>query len=288
MHLHKITLLALVFLIPQLSAAQHINVPLDDQRVAKIYTETIGQGEPVIIFHRASAGYLEPIFQKNPGWQRIYIDPPAVGNSSSDAWIYNADVALEVMLKTIEILIPGQQFAVAGFSYFGYMSMGVIKNMPGKVKGALLTCPVTIPQMNERNLAVSDYKLTDSAFYQALRPEEAALINGFVVQTEETYQVARHQRRNDVLLNVEFWNRIKENSYHFSFSTDSIIHQGPSLIFLGLQDPVVGYLDGLALARNFPRGSIVALDLASHSLPYEQNEIFSLLVSHWLERLKQE
>lgn len=282
----KIIILAIFSLISFNSTSQIIRVALDDQRVTQIFTETMGEGEPVIIFHRASAGYLEPIFEAHPGWKRIYIDPPGVGKSSSDPWINNADQALGVLIKAIETLLPEERFIISGFSYFGYMAMGVIKNMPGRVKGALLTCPVTEPDFSQRDLSVSPFRYTDSTFYKSLHPDERAVFDGFVYQTQGTYNIARNQRRKDVLLDVGFWNRIKENAYNFSFSLDSISHQGPSLIFLGLQDPVVGYKDGLSLAKNFPRGSIVVLDLASHSLPYEQNEAFTLHVSSWLERLK--
>ncbi|MFO7977164.1 MAG: alpha/beta hydrolase [Bacteroidales bacterium] len=286
MSLKKILILALFVLFSLESICQIVNVALDDQRVARIYTEIIGEGEPIVIFHRASAGYLEPIFESQTGWKRIYIDPPGVGKSSSDTWIINADVALQVMIRTIQTILPEKQFSIAGFSYFGYMSMGVIKTMPDKVKGTLLTCPVTIPDFNKRDLSVSNYRYTDSTFYATLQPGERALFDGFVYQTETTYKIARDQRRHDVLLDVDFWNTIKQNAYHFSFPVDNITHQGPSLIFLGLQDNVVGFKDGLSLASIFPRGSIVAMDLASHSLPFEQNEAFTLLVTHWLKRIK--
>ncbi len=286
MSFKKIIILSLFVLFALKSTGQVIKVALDDQRVASIYAEIIGEGAPVVIFHRASAGYLEPIFENQTGWKRIYIDPPGVGNSSSDPWITNADVALEVLLKAIDKLVPEERFSLSGFSYFGYMAMGVVKYMPERINGVLLTCPVTEPDFPKRDLSVSGYRYTDSTFYASLPPAERELYDGFVYQTEKTFNIARNQRRNDVLLDVDFWNRIKKNAYHFSFPVDDMIHQGPSLIFLGLQDHVVGYKDGLSLASNFPRGSIAVLDLASHSLPFEQNETFTLLVTDWLNRIK--
>lgn len=49
---------------------------------AHIYYEEIGKGKPIIMIHgftpdhRLMSGCMEPIFQDNSDWRRIYLDLP--------------------------------------------------------------------------------------------------------------------------------------------------------------------------------------------------------------------
>jgi pimeloyl-ACP methyl ester carboxylesterase len=93
----------------------------------------LGKGFPIIILHglsidhRAMAGPLEPVFKDREGWKRIYLDLPGMGETPGLDWITNQEQVLDIVLHFIESVIPGQRFAVAGYSYGGYLARGVIR-----------------------------------------------------------------------------------------------------------------------------------------------------------------
>ncbi len=275
-------LIKTVFLYHCECMCQTVSVALDSQRSATIYYEEIGQGRPVIILHRAMSGYLEPIFSEMDDWKRFYIDPPGIGKSSADNWIRNADDCLDILCLTIDDLLPDQSYLLIGFSYFGYMAKGILFKNIEKIDGMLLVCPVVVPLFNQRQLPAQTRTYVDTAFYNNVDDEIKTLIDPLVVKTPESLNAILKYKRDDVLMNIDFWNRIKNTGYSFSFTFDSLRFNKPSLLLLGLQDNVVGYLDGLSISNILTGASIAVLDLASHSLPYEQNELFNLHVKTWL------
>lgn len=268
------------------SFCQTIQVSLGGQRSAEVYYEEKGQGRPVVILHRATSGYLEPIFEETDGWRRIYIDPPGIGKSSADDWVSNADDCLEIIYAAIQNILPHESFSLIGFSYFGYMARGIMALNPQRVDGMALICPVVVPQFEKRTLPASHELFIDSHFYENLDPGQKELLEPLVVRTPKSLEAVLRYKRNDVLLNAEFWNRVKQNGYSFSTSPDSLSFSKPSLILLGLQDQVVGYFDALALSGSMPRASIVVLDYAGHSLPFEQYVFLNLHLKEWLSRVK--
>lgn len=281
------SILTLAFsVIIQSGYSQSIQVNVSNGKNAEIFFETIGKGRPIVILHRSSSGYLEPIFNEQDGWRRIYIDPPGIGKSSADEWVSNADDCLEILSAAIQKILPEESFSVIGFSYFGYMARGIVSKNCERVDGMVLICPVVVPSFQERTLPTKIDSYVDSTFYNGLDESKKQLLEMMVVKTPSSLETIERYKRNDVLMNVDFWNRIKQNGYSFSHDIDSFTFSNPSLILLGLQDDVVGYEDALTLSRVMPRASIVALDYASHSLPFEQNNLLKLHLNDWLSRLK--
>ena len=265
-----------------------IKVKLDDNRSADIYYEITGEGEPIVILHRASSGYLEPIFKDLKRWQRIYIDPPGIGKSSADEWISNSDDCLEIILNTIDQLLPEKKILIAGFSYFGYLARGVIAEREKLINGALLICPVIYPNYSERTIPQKLYANIDSVFFNSLNESEKKLIEGFASINNESFYTAKNYTRNDVMLNQEFWEKIKKNNYSLSFDPDEKINlfEKPSLIFAGQQDNVVGYEDLSKLFPVFRNTSFIISDYASHNLPFEQFNLLKFHINQWLTKIK--
>ncbi len=97
--------------------------------------EIIGDGKPIIMLHgysidhRLMTGCMEPILSVKDNYKRIYIDLPGMGKSESAEWITNSDVMLEIVIDLIERIIPNENFLLAGESYGGYLSRGIIYKM---------------------------------------------------------------------------------------------------------------------------------------------------------------
>jgi len=268
--------------------ADILDINLGNGKTTHLYYEVKGEGQPFIIYNTSTQGYFEAIFETRPGYKRIYIDPPGIGESGSDDWIMNADDCLQVVLEAIDRLVKKQKFLVAGFSYFGYQARGIALKRKESIKGMILICPVIIPEFIDRNRTIFELSYIDSSFINNLDKDDKETVSSLVIQNRLSFETVKKYSRNEVKMNAEFWQKIKTNNYAFSFDPDEKISSfnKPVLVFVGLQDNIVGFKDAVKLFDNYHRLSFVALDYASHDLPFEQNIIFSNHVSHWLDQLK--
>lgn len=257
--------------------------------------EVFGEGKPVIIIHgysvdhRLMTGCLEPIFRNKKGYKRIYVDLPGMGKSESADWITNSDVMLDIMVEFINKVIPNESFLLAGQSYGGYISRGIIYKMASRVEGVLLICPAIIADYKKRKVPEHVVLVKDEKLLSTLTAEEAEDFNSMAVsQSEEIYDRYKKEIISGIKLgNEEFLRNLKQTGYEFSFEVDKLDEkfQKPSLIITGRQDDCVGYRDAWDILENFPRASFAVLDVAGHNLHLEQEEIFNTLVNEWLIRV---
>ncbi|QUH20924.1 alpha/beta fold hydrolase [Alkaliphilus sp. B6464] len=257
--------------------------------------EVIGDGKPIIMLHgyspdhRLMTGCMEPIFSVKDNYKRIYIDLPGMGKSESAEWITNSDVMLEIVIDFIERIIPNENFLLAGESYGGYLSRGIIYKMADKVDGVLLICPVIIANNKKRNVPEHVVLVKDNILLSELIPEDAENFNSMaVVQNNIIYERYKNEIISGVkIADIRFLESLKENGYEFSFDVDNINKKfdKPTLILLGKQDSSVGYKDAWNILDNFPRATFSVLDKAGHNLQIEQEELFNSLVNEWLIRV---
>ena len=285
LHFILITGLILFFIVPGMAQGQTLTLDMGKGRQATIFYESHGEGFPVVSLHRASEGYLEPIFSTRHGFKRIYIDPPGIGNSGSEAWIKTADACYEVIDQAIRNILPSGRFAIGGFSYFGYMARAVAEAHPERINGLLMMCPVVRPDYASRSLPDRIRTYTDSAFYKSLSIEEQRRLDGLVIKNEASYRAITQYRDTTVIMDRDFWNRIRQNNYALSHLGPPGGIDAPVLLLLGKQDKVVGYKDALAIIERYPSISVVLADYASHALPYEQYSLLKEHVNLWLDRI---
>lgn len=257
--------------------------------------DIIGNGKPIIMLHGYAAdhilmtGCMEPIFNKNNNYKRIYMDLPGMGKSDSAEWIKNADNMLEIIIEFINYVVPNENFLLAGESYGGYLSRGVIYKMAERVDGLLLICPVIIPDNKKREVPQHMVLLKNKELLSKLTSEEEKdFDSNFILQTTKNYE--RYQKEIKSGLNIankKFVARYQKNGYEFSFDVDKINqkYNKPTLLLLGKQDSCVGYKDAWRILDNFPRASFTVLDQAGHNLQIEQEDLFISLVKNWLLRI---
>ena len=278
--------LLLLVCIPGLSQGKTITLHMGKDKQAAVYYESHGEGSPVVILHRASAGYLEPIFSEKDDFRRIYVDPPGIGNSGSEDWIQTADDCFEIIDQAIRHILPDGQYAIGGFSYFGYMARAVAEAHPSRINGLLMMCPVTQPDHAKRSLPDHIREYTDSAFYQSLSRAQHDRLARLVIKNADSYEAITQYLDTTVTMDRIFWDRIKRNNYAISHLSQPTVVDAPVLLLLGLQDQVVGYRDAWSLIEIYPAVSVVLADYASHSLPYEQYGLLRQNVHLWLERIR--
>ncbi|MBL4930382.1 alpha/beta fold hydrolase [Clostridium paridis] len=254
--------------------------------------EIIGEGKPILMIHgygvdhRIMTGCMEPIFSEKENYKRIYLDLPGMGKSKCAEWIINSDSMLEIVMEFINKIIPNENFLVAGESYGGYITRGLVYKMPERIERVLLICPVILPKYSDRNVSEHIVLVKDEQVLSKLTTEEASSFNdSTVVQSERIYERYKKEIISGVeLANEEFIERFIKTGYSFTFEVDKLDKKfdKPALILLGRQDDCVGYKDAWNILDNYPRATFAVLDKAGHNLQIEQEELFNVLVKKWL------
>ncbi|ANX11632.1 2-hydroxy-6-oxo-6-phenylhexa-2,4-dienoate hydrolase [Fictibacillus arsenicus] len=258
---------------------------------ANIYYEEIGSGMPILMIHgfspdlRLMKGCMEPIFQERDGYRRIYIDLPGMGQTKDYDTIQNSDGMLEAVIQFIETILPNEAFLIAGESYGGYITRGVIAKMPERVMGAAFICPMIIPDKNIRTLPEHANIEIDEEFLATLTEEEREDFKGIHVKLDE-YTWRRYNEEVVVGMKIAdsaFLEKISQ-AYGFTFQIDQEVFQKPSVFLAGRQDHITGFKDVYDLLDKYPRATFSILDSAGHNLQIEQNKLINVHITDWLER----
>ena len=269
-------------------------MPYCQVRQANIYYEDLGEGTPILMIHgytpdhRLMSGCMEPVFTKKEGWRRIYLDLPGMGLTKEYSEISSSDEMLNAVLEFIQVVLPNQDYVLAGESYGGYLARGLIKKKPEQILGAACICPVIVPLLKDREVEPHNILRTDERFLESLsKEEEADFRTNNIVLNEYTWSRYNKEILSGCKIGDEnFLNKLKKE-YRFSFEIDQADFSKPSLFLLGKQDSSVGYKDALSLMDRYSRGTFAVLDTAGHNLQIEQPELFNSLVNEWLDRVEE-
>jgi pimeloyl-ACP methyl ester carboxylesterase len=255
-----------------------------------VHYKTVGQGKPFFTIsgipsdHRIILSWLEPIFDKRPGWQRFYFDLPGTGQTPGEG-ITTIDQVLEVVCDFIDTVIPGQPFTLLGLSVGGYLARGVVYRKAALVEGLCLVVP-WLREQEEQTLPSPIALARDPEAMAQLTPDEAEKVEGLaVVQTQEIVDwyrevvVPARQGSKGIL--------IEKTSYSFDLDELSEPFEKPALILMGRQDSHVGYRDGWDILELYPRATFAVLDRAGHALGVEQVGLFQTLIHEWLDRVEE-
>ncbi|RLQ92326.1 alpha/beta fold hydrolase [Falsibacillus albus] len=260
---------------------------------ANIYYEDYGSGTPIVMIHgftpdhRLMKGCMEPVFQEFDGYRRLYIDLPGMGRTKDYEQIRNTDGMLKAVIQFINAMLPNQPFLIAGESYGGYLTRGVIAKMPDRILGAAFICPMVIPNHIDRTLPKQAHLHVDPEFVATLTKEEAEEFGSMHVVMDE-YNWKRFNEEiiaGMKLADGEFLEKLSRN-YGFSFDIDQAEFPEPSLFLVGRQDHITGYHDVYELLEKYPRATFSTLDLAGHNLQIEQPDLFNAHIEDWLQRVK--
>jgi len=262
----------------------------------QVHYETRGQGRPLILLHgfgsdhRQMVGCMEPGLAHRPGWQRIYLDLPGMGKTPGEDWITNSDHMLDVICDFIDQVLPGQRFAIGGYSYGGYLARGVLYRKREMVDGLLLACPM-IKDIGERELPPQEVRVSDPELMARLTEEQQEEFEWVSVQNQQIWKRIQEEMNPGFLLgNEPFLTKLHEEGYPFSFDVEEAMvgpFNMPTLIVAGRQDWVVGYRDAWQILEKYPRATFAVLDRAGHNLPIAQQRLFDALVDEWLDRVEE-
>ena len=255
-----------------------------------IYYEEYGEGKPVLcihgshIDHRIMVDTLEPVFLHEHGYRRIYIDLPGMGKTPSAQWIKNSDNMLEILIEFINTVIGEENFLLAGSSYGGYLSLGIIHEMNERIDGVLLLCPMVDPSEDEQENLPKRQILS--------KPKQLDFIDagsGYmdmaVIVTQKLYEKWQNIIQPAIgAADMEFLTNHLDMWYSpgFQEAASKVIFEKPSCIITGRQDHLVGYKIAYELVERFPRATFSVLDCAGHFL--ERESLIKEMIKDWINR----
>ncbi|MFI5413388.1 MAG: alpha/beta fold hydrolase [Candidatus Lutacidiplasmatales archaeon] len=239
-----------------------------DLRGISIHYETRGQGRPVLLLHASPSdharamAHLEPAFRSRKGWRRIYPDLPGHGKTPGAGRIRDMDDYLGVLLEFVDDVFGRGRFALGGISFGAYLALGIARKRASRIDGILLS----VPEVDHS--PIEERRDRDFGTPSIQTPPHLAV--GLPEYTEETAWLESLPFRN---VSVPLYHSPKP-------------FPAPALLLFGRQDAPFRYRKYWRLLPDFPRATYAVLDGAGHTLWSDRNELASLLVRDWLDRVE--
>jgi pimeloyl-ACP methyl ester carboxylesterase len=266
---------------------------VDIQGIPVAY-ETRGEGAPILLIHGWSADHrymvadLEPVFETRPGWRRTYLDLPGHGETPAPERLGTQAQMLSILHGFIDARMPDGRFAAAGNSYGGYLTLGLARTIPDRLRGMALLAPDVPAPDGTRDLPEPVTLMPDPSIFTDLEPDEEWIPEALVVHDPRMLaEIRAHDMPAYRSCDRGFLERLERN-YVFEGSAGrrGPAFEGPSLIITGRQDARVGYRGAWSLLDEFPRATYAVVDLAGHHLGrIERPELFGAMVADWLDRV---
>lgn len=251
-----------------------------------------GDGTPLILIHGFGVDHrimlpLDGVLSEGP-WRRIYVDLPWA-RGATDTGERTPRAVADSVLHELRDHIGDEPFAVIGNSFGAMVARHLAYSLPSQCLGLATLAGVfqmdrslrTVPQ---RQVVVENDEALDRA--GEARDEFAEMA---VVQSAENAEAFVHsvlpglrEAKQDVL------DRLSD-TYGDAYAPEDSIggpFLSPALHVFGRQDHIVGFEDGLAMRRHYPRGSFVVLDTAGHNVHLEQPDVVRALLREWLSRVR--
>ena len=256
--------------------------------------ESRGAGIPLVLIHgwqgdhRYMAADLEPVFADDHRWRRVYVDLPGHGQTPAPQWLESQAQVLSVLIDVIQAIVGDAPLAIAGNSYGGYLTLGLVRAIPERLLGAALLVPDLPAPDGSRDTPTHLTIVEDQAAFADLAADEEWIPDRLVEQSRRgVLEIREHDMPAIRIADQSSLTRLDAN-YQLPEHLAAIgpPFTRPSLILTGRQDAAVGYEAAWGLRDEFPRATLATLDLAGHWLGrVERPDIFRALIRDWLERM---
>lgn len=226
---------------------------------------------------------LEPTLSSTDGWARLYIDLPGTGMSRAGE--PHSDVVLEQVVETLDDRLGERRFAVAGWSYGGYLTAGLIRRLSDRVRGAMMICAGFKVRPADRDLTGA----LDSTPEPEWLTEVPAYLHSHLRhavghQTSEVgVRIAAALSANGPT-DESYLAALRGDGFTLSDEDAPTKLDAPVCLLAGRRDRVAGYRDPCRGLAYLPQADYTVLASAGHYLAVEEPESFTALVHGWLRR----
>ncbi|MBN2657746.1 MAG: alpha/beta hydrolase [Spirochaetales bacterium] len=263
---------------------------------ADIYYEEFGEGIPLLflhgyhIDHKCFSCPVEERMGGLDGFRRIYPDLPGMGLTELKRPVDSTEELFSLLMAFIDRITEGKPFALAGYSYGGYVARGVLRARYRKIRGMFLLCPVIVPDRRSRILPDFHVLEKDFDFLESLALEDREIFGeSCVIQNEEVFRKFKKEIAEPFLLaDRTMLKNLQRQAYAFEEPVDNLNlnFEGPVHFLAGRQDSIVGYEDIYSIFNDYPKGELSVLNGAGHNLQIEREEEFGRLLKQWAEKVR--
>ncbi len=260
----------------------------------RIFAEELGSGTPVMIMHGGGLDHrhmqdaLEPVFERAPGWRRVYIDLPGHGQSVAGENIRSQDDVLILISEFVDAVFNDEKCALIGESRGSYHAIGLAHIRPDDFLGMMLIVAggmnvETAEQLPpHQTIVTAPEEVTKNASAEAL-----SRFHRLVIQRPDILErIERTKVPAAQLVDQGLADRIREYfTFGFDLSKPTNQFEQPCLFVNGRQDAMAGYRDMMDAIELYPHATLAVLDRAGHSLSWEQVDVFEALTLEWLDRM---
>lgn len=241
----------------------------------KLFYKEEGEGAPLLILHgfpvdhRSLYYTIETAMQKTTkSYRRVYLDLPGMGKSDAPTKFINADKVLEIVTQFAKFMFQNQPFSVIGFSYGGYLALGMAKKEPEMLSNIILMAPMIFSDPDKRNLpirhmhTIEEFEVKNENVFETYKNRAANI-------TEEGYQRYLKEIYMGLIAGKRLFLKLYENRGH-GFTFEDELFDEPifinTLMLLGWEDDVSGYADLLVHEDVFLMHELVMIEHAGHNM----------------------
>lgn len=262
---------------------------------AAVHYEERGTGIPLIFIHGYHIDHkcfflpVEKFLGNSAVFRRIYPDLPGMGRTRLKEPVSSTDEISDILIDFIDRIASGGPFAVATYSYGGYLARALLRERREKLLGFFHLCPVIIPDRKKRMLPEFHVFQRDEEFFDSLSDEKQEFFTESVVfQNRETYERLEKEIWEPLqLADRKMLKNLQRSAYGFARPVDHLkdVFEGPVQFLAGKQDSVVGYEDILSIFGDYPAGELSVIDRAGHNLMIDQPGKFEGYFKRWLGKV---
>lgn len=222
--------------------------------------------EPAFVGRRAGEG--------SNSVARLYVDLPGTGRSPAVA--PTSDAVLDAVVATIDDLVGTGPFSVAGWSYGGYLALGLLRRLPQRVASALLVSTGTKIRPEDRDLSGTLASAEEPGW---LGPVPRHL-HDHVRQAvgRQTGQVAARVAElvaGNAPTDRTFLDRLRTEGFRLADEDVPNASDRPIVMLAGRRDRVAGFRNLVGALEGFPRADLLLSATAGHYLPLEEPDLLA-------------
>ncbi len=230
---------------------------------------------------------FEPVFPREAGWARIYLDLPGSGGSPPGEPASDAVLA-DVIATVDDLLGKDERFLIAGWSYGGYLAAAVARRLPERAAGLLMVCSGFKIRPADRDLGGVLAARPEPGWLAGVPPHLHEYLSAAVgCQTAAAAgRVAAVLAANGPV-DEAYFGVLRSDGFALSDEGPPAVYERPAVFVCGRRDRVAGYRGVYENLGHFPDADYVLAAAAGHFLPVEQPDLLAGAVRSWLRRYGQ-
>ena len=231
------------------------------------------------------AAACEPALAES-GWRRIYLDLPGTGQSPAVA--ATSDAVASAVAERLPDLAGGEQVALAGCSYGGYISAELARRHPGRVAGLLMICSGVRILPPERDLSgVAPQPAAEPGWLDAVPAgHHEHLTQAIGCRTRAVGDRLAAGLKENGPSDEPYLRELRATGYQLAAEKDLSELTVTATVAAGRRDRIAGFRDQFKLASGNSAADYVLFHDVGHYLPFEQPERFRALALDWLARCR--